>query len=385
MISQHIANALNQYKEKGLNRVFTPFIKNPLQPSTVKYNGADVVNFCSNDYLRLSLNANVMEAMLSGVKRYGVGSGGTRNISGTTKPHVELEKAIARLHQKPSALVFSSAYNANVGALSVFGKKIPNLAFFSDEENHASIIHGINLSGAKKFVYRHNDLSHLEELLQTNTEFLPMIVCESVYSMSGTKTDLKHIEALAKKYKAMTYLDEVHAVGLYGGGAGVAKEQNAEIDIVNATLGKAFGCVGGYISASDEVCEFVKSFAGTFIFSTSLPPAICCAVLVAMEEAQKPETQKKFWKNVSYLKTVLESNGVSIVQTQSHIISIPVATAERVKKVASLLLSEHQIYIQPIFYPTVPLGKEMLRVTVSPSHNKEEMDSLVFALKKIGV
>ncbi len=381
MINNHIAEILQQHQEKGLNRVFTPFSKVALKPSIIEFQGREVINFCSNDYLRLSLNSNVINAMHNGIKQYGIGSGGTRNISGTTHAHNELENAIAKLHEKPSALLFSSAYNANVGALSVIGKKIPNIAFFSDEQNHASIIHGINLSGTAKFVYRHNDFSHLNELLSTHSNFLPVIVCESIYSMSGTKTNLKQIEEIAKKYNALTYVDEVHAVGLYGGGCGVAKEQGAMVDIINGTLAKAFGCVGGYVASSSNICEFIKSFAGTFIFSTSLPPAICCAGVVAIEEAKKEEIRKKFWGNVQYLKNALESSGIGVIKTNSHIISIPVRSTEKVKEIASVLLNHYQIYIQPIFYPTVSLGKEMLRVTVSPFHTKQQMDALDLTLK----
>ena len=380
MIVNHISRIVKHYKEDNLHREFTELVKVPHKPEIVSINNQEVINFCSNDYLRLSVNENILQTMLEGVKQYGVGSGGTRNISGTTKAHVELEKKIATLHKMQSALVFSSAYNANVGALSALGKNIPNIAFFSDEQNHASIIHGINFSKAQKFIYKHSDFNHLEKLLKENTNFLPVIVCESIYSMSGTKTDLIKLSKIAQKYKALTYVDEVHAVGLYGNASGIAEEQGAYVDIINGTFGKAFGCVGGYIASTAEICEFIKSFASPFIFSTSLPPALCLACIAAIEEAKNPSLQKKFWGNVAYLKHTLQKYNINIFQTESHIISVPIPTVHKVKAVAKQLLNNYQFYVQPIFYPTVPIGEEMLRLTVSPHHTNEQIENLAKAL-----
>ncbi len=372
-MNQEIINILNKRHKQSLNREFIEFVKNIEDPSAIVIDGKKVINFCSNDYLRLSVNKNVMQAMHNGINLYGVGSGGTRNISGTTQAHTELEVTIALLHKKPSSLLFSSAYNANVGALSAIGKNISNIAFFSDAENHASIIHGINLSKAQKFVYKHNNLLHLEELLQTHTQYKAVIVCESIYSMSGTKTDLNKISQLAQKYNATTYVDEVHAVGLYGNSSGIANQQNAEIDIINGTFGKAFGCIGGYIASSTKMCEVIKAFATTFIFSTSLPPSICLACNVAIKESQSLELQKQFWDKVTLLKKYLQKYNIPIIQTDSHIISISVPSSNKVKYVSKTLLDTYSIYVQPIFYPTVPIGKEILRITVSPFHTEESL------------
>ena len=381
-----IKQILEERKKQNLNRQFVEIQKNFKNPSNILANGKSAVNFCSNDYLRLSLHPEVCKAMLDGVNEYGVGSGGTRNISGTNTPHHQLENIIAKMHNKGRALLFSSAYAANVGALFAIGKYLPNVIFFSDEKNHASIVHGINYSAAKKVIYKHNDLQNLEECLidclaQNSKNCIPVIVCEGVYSMSGTVTDLKKLKEIAIKYGAMIYLDEVHCVGIYGKGKGLSAEQGVEIDIINGTLGKAFGVFGGYISASDDIVDFVKSFATTFIFSTSLPPSLCMAAIEAIKIATTQNNmQEKFWQNILHLKNQLQKLNIDIINTKSHIISVKIGREGVVKEISQKML-EMGFYVQPIFYPTVALGKAILRVTISPFHTILEINEFTQALK----
>lgn len=377
-MQEAISEILKQREKQHLKRKFVEIEKNIEEKSSVKIGNKSVINFCSNDYLRLSLHHEVCNATIEGVTKYGVGSGGTRNISGTNLPHVALEKAIAKMHGKESALVFASAYVANVGTLFAIGKYLPNIVFFSDEQNHASIIHGIKYSGAKKVIYKHNNFEDLSHLLQKNCDgkILPIIVCEGVYSMSGTLTDLVKLKKIAENFNATIYLDEVHSVGIYGNGKGISAEQGVEIDIINGTLGKAFGTFGGYISGNESIVDFVKSFATTFIFSTSLPPAICSASIKAIEIATSNNLQEKFWKNVKLTKNKLAEYDMKIANVQSHIISILIGSEASVKHIAHKML-EAGFYIQPIFYPTVEIGKAMLRITVSPYHTKNEIENFV--------
>lgn len=381
-----VSQILHARKIQNLNRDFVEIVKNPTNHATIFVNGQEVINFCSNDYLRLSMNQDVINVMVDIAAKYGVGSGGTRNISGTNTPHIDLEQAIANLHNMQSAILFSSAYVANVGALYAIGKYLPNVMFFSDEKNHASIIHGIKYSGTKKIIYEHGNLDNLEFVLSQNCDgkINPVIVCESVYSMSGTLTDLLRLEKIANKYSAMTYVDEVHSVGIYGKGKGLIAQQGAKIDIINGTLGKAFGTFGGYIVGDSDIIEFVKAFATTFIFSTSLPPALCAASKKAIEIATTDTyLQEKFWQNVLYVKNALKNAGIKIFDTDSHIISIMIGSADMVKNIAKQMLDHYQIYMQPIFYPTVPLDQSILRVTVSPFHTVEDMQKLAEALHVI--
>lgn len=381
-----ISQVLHDRKSQSLNREFVENIKNPLNPATIFVKGREVLNFCSNDYLRLSMHKDVISVMVDATLQYGVGSGGTRNISGTNAPHTNLEKTIADLHGMQSALLFSSAYIANAGALYAIGRYLPNVVLFSDEQNHASIIHGIRYSGARKMIYKHADLDNLELLLSQhcNGKINPVIVCESVYSMSGSLTDLPRLERIAKKYNAMTYIDEVHSVGIYGEGRGLVAQYGVNADIINGTLGKAFGTFGGYIAGNADVVEFIKSFATTFIFSTSLPPALCAASKKAIEIAlADAPLREKFWQNVLYTKNALKDAGLKIFDTDSHIISVMIGGESEVKSVAKQMLESHQIYIQPIFYPTVPIGQSILRITVSPFHTLHDIRKLADGLRVI--
>jgi len=320
--------------------------------------------------------------------RSGTGSGGTRNISGTTNHHKELERTLAEWHKKEAALVFNGAYQANVTTLQTLGKNIPGLVFFSDERNHASIIEGIRGCKNEKKIFRHNDFGHLEELLQTVPVDKPkMIVFESVYSMSGTISPVRAIAELAKKYNALTYVDEVHGVGLYGKtGAGILEqeEQQYSIDIINGTLSKAVGVFGGYIAASATLVDFIRSFGSGFIFTTSLPPAICAAANKSIQYIQQNEQLRKhFFENVDQLRTAFNNNGIGFTQNDSHITIIPMEDAVRCRQVANQLLERHGVYLQPINYPTVPIGEECLRIIITARHLPKHINHLAYSLKKI--
>ena len=346
------------------------------------------VNWCSNDYLGMSTNEDVIAKLGFVTHRSGTGSGGTRNISGTTIHHKELERTLANWHKKEAALLFNGAYQANVTTLQTLGKNIPGLVFLSDERNHASIIEGIRGCKNEKKIFRHNDVQHLEELLQTIPTNKPrMIVFESVYSMSGTIAPIKAIAELAKKYNALTYIDEVHGVGLYGKtGAGILEQEDQQqsIDIVNGTLSKAVGVFGGYIAASATIIDFIRSFGSGFIFTTSLPPAICAAANKSIHFIQQnDELRKHFFENVMQLRTVFTNSGIEFKQNNSHITVIPIEDARRCREIANQLLEKHGIYLQPINYPTVPVGEECLRIIITARHLPKHINHLAYSLKKI--
>ena len=346
------------------------------------------VNWCSNDYLSMSTNEEVISKLGFVTHRSGTGSGGTRNISGTTNHHKELERVLAAWHKKEAALLFNGAYQANVTTLQTLGKNIPGLVFFSDERNHASIIEGIRGCKNEKKIFKHNDVQHLEELLQTFPADHPkLIVFESVYSMSGTIAPVKIIAELAKKYNALTYIDEVHGVGLYGKtGAGILEQENLQhsIDIVNGTLSKAVGVFGGYIAASATIVDFVRSFGSGFIFTTSLPPAICAAANKSIHFIQQNnELRKHFCENVNHLREALINSGVEFKNNNSHITIIPVQDASRCRELTNRLLEKHGIYLQPINYPTVPVGEECLRIIITARHLPKHINHLAYSLKKI--
>jgi 5-aminolevulinate synthase len=346
------------------------------------------VNWCSNDYLSMSTHEEVISKLGFVTHRSGTGSGGTRNISGTTNHHKELERTLAAWHKKEAALLFNGAYQANVTTLQTLGKNIPGLVFFSDERNHASIIEGIRGCKNEKKIFRHNDVEHLEELLQTVPADKPkMIVFESVYSMSGTISPVTAIAELAKKYNALTYVDEVHGVGLYGkSGAGILEQENDQhsIDIINGTLSKAVGVFGGYIAASAIIIDFIRSFGSGFIFTTSLPPAICAAANKSIQFIQQnTQLRKHFFENVHQLRTAFRNNGIDFKQNDSHITIIPMEDATRCRQIANQLLEKHGIYLQPINYPTVPVGEECLRIIISARHLPKHINHLAYSLKKI--
>ncbi|HKR88871.1 MAG TPA: 5-aminolevulinate synthase [Phenylobacterium sp.] len=351
----------------------------------------DVVVWCSNDYLGQGQNPVVLEAMHRALEEAGAGSGGTRNISGTTRYHVELELELADLHRKEAALLFTSGYVSNEATLSTLYKILPGLIVFSDAFNHNSMISGIR-SGAKeqRRVFRHNDLEHLEELLREAPADAPKLVAfESVYSMDGDIADIRGTVALAKKYGAMTYIDEVHAVGMYGPrGAGVAERDGVmgEIDIVEGTLGKAFGVMGGYIAADAVIVDAIRSYADGFIFTTSLPPALAAGAAASIRWLKAhDEVRQAHQARAAELKVRLAKAGLPVMPSASHIVPVRVGDPVHCKMISDILLVDHGIYVQPINYPTVPKGTERLRFTPSPAHTDGMMDALVAAMEALWV
>jgi 5-aminolevulinate synthase len=384
---------LQQLKDSGAYRYFLEVNKSAQHFPNFYYADEQgqqhaAVNWCSNDYLSMSTHEDVIAKLGFVTHRSGTGSGGTRNISGTTNHHRELEKTLAAWHKKEAALLFNGAYQANVTTLQTFGKNIPRLVFFSDERNHASIIEGIRGCKNEKKIFRHNDAEHLEELLRTVPADQPkLIVFESVYSMSGTISPVKAIARLAKKYNALTYIDEVHGVGLYGNsGAGILEQEGHQhdIDIVNGTLSKAIGVFGGYIAASATLIDFVRSFGSGFIFTTSLPPGICAAANKSIQYIrQNDQLRNGFFDNVNHLRAALTNNGVEFKENKSHITIVPIENATRCRQIASLLLEKQGIYLQPINYPTVPVGEECLRIIITARHLPKHINHLAYSLKKI--
>jgi 5-aminolevulinate synthase len=346
------------------------------------------VNWCSNDYLCMSTHEEVIGKLSHTTYKSGTGSSGTRNISGTTIHHRELETTLAQWHQKEAALLFNGAYAANVTTLQTLGKNIPGLVFISDERNHASIIEGIRGCRNEKKIFRHNDIAHLEEIITSIPADQPkLVVFESVYSMSGSIAPVKEIIALAKKYNALTYIDEVHGVGLYGHtGTGILEQEGLqqEIDIINGTLSKAIGVFGGYIAASATIVDFVRSYGSGFIFTTSLPPAVCSAANKSIRLIQQQaEWRNDFHNNVAQLRTALMQNAVEFIPNPSHITIVPVRDAARCRQVASDLLDKQGIYLQPINFPTVPVGEECLRIITTARHQPKHINHLAYSLNKI--
>jgi 5-aminolevulinate synthase len=351
----------------------------------------EVVVWCSNDYLGQGQSPIVLEAMKQAVDEAGAGSGGTRNISGTTRYHVELEEELADLHGKEAALLFTSGYVSNEATLSTLYKILPGLVVFSDALNHNSMICGIR-AGAKeqRKVFRHNDLEHLDELLQQAPAGAPkLIALESVYSMDGDIADLRGTVALARKHRALSYLDEVHAVGMYGPrGAGVAERDGvmADIDIIEGTLAKAFGVMGGYIAADGVIVDAIRSYADGFIFTTSLPPALAAGAAASIRWLKDhDEVRQAHQARAAALKARLAGAGLPVMPSESHIVPLLVGDPVHCKLISDMLLADHGIYVQPINYPTVPKGTERLRFTPSPMHTDAMMDDLARALEALWV
>lgn len=388
--SEILSGKLNTLKQQGNYRYFLPIQKSVKTHPVFKYMDDGVtrtaVNWTSNDYLGMSVDPDVIAEFIEVAQNLGIGSGGTRNISGTSQYHIELEKTLSELHSKPSALVFSSAYLANCGAISVLARAFPDTLIFSDEENHASMIEGFKLSRCEKLIFKHNDLEHLEILLKSVDFDRPKIIAfESVYSMSGTIAPINEICELAKKYNAITYLDEVHAVGMYGSkGEGVAGQLlcSDAVDVINGTLAKSFGCIGGYIVANNVIIDYVRSFGESFIFTSSMPAAICAAAIVSIKKIRNtPALRKLFFENVQTLKQTLLASGIVFEDNRSHIIRIIIGDAKKTKQITNRLLNEFGIYLQPINYPTVPKGKEGLRIVVTAKHSEKQINDLAEALK----
>lgn len=345
----------------------------------------NITVWCGNDYLGMGQNPVILEAMHEAIEATGSGSGGTRNISGTTVYHKRLEAELADLHGKESALLFTSAYIANDATLSTLPKLFPGLIIYSDEFNHASMIEGVRRNGGEKRIFRHNDVEHLRELLAADDPAAPKLIAfESIYSMDGDFGPIEAICDLADEFGALTYIDEVHAVGMYGPrGAGVAERDRLmhRLDIINGTLAKAYGVMGGYIAASDKMCDAIRSYAPGFIFTTSLPPAVAAGAAASVAFLKRaPELREQHQTQAKILKLRLKGLGMPIIDHGSHIVPVIVGNPLHTQLLSDMLLEDYSIYAQPINYPTVPRGTERLRFTPSPVHGPREMDALVHAL-----
>ncbi len=386
---QFFAQRIADLKAEGRYRIFADLERQRGRfPMAKNYRDGgvfDVTVWCSNDYLGMGENAEVLAAMHSALDQCGAGAGGTRNISGTNHHHVLLERELADFNAKEAALLFTSGYVANQTTLSTLGANIPGLIIFSDELNHNSMIEGIRHGRSAKHVWRHNDLAHLEDLLKAADPAAPKLIAfESVYSMDGDIAPIAAVCDLAEKYGAMTFLDEVHAVGMYGpGGSGVAERdgQRHRITLIQGTLAKAIGVVGGYVAGSASTIDFIRSFGPGFIFSSALPPAIAAGALASIRLLRRhPEIRDRHQERAATLKRRLGELGLPVLPSASHIVPVMVGDAALCKQASDQLLRRHNIYVQPINYPTVPKGAERLRITPTPLHDDAMMDRLVAAL-----
>ena len=379
-------------KSSGNYRVFNDILRERGEyPQAIyygPYNIKNIVNWCSNDYLGMGQHKVVLDAMHTALDQTGAGSGGTRNIGGTSHYHVALEYELSKLHNKPSSLLYTSAYVANEWTLIALSKIVKDIEFVSDSKNHASLIQGIKHSGAPKHVFEHNDMDSLEQVL-AQVKGTACIVFESVYSMDGYTSKLKDIVALAEEYQAMTYCDEVHAVGLYGDtGAGYLEKlglQN-QVDFVNGTLGKAFGCQGGYIAGDDVAIDAIRSVASGFIFTTSLSPVICAGALSSVKYLRSEhgvELRIQHQNRATRLKKTLRHKNINMIENDTHIVPVVIGDPVRCKQASDILLNDHNIYVQPINYPTVPEGTERLRFAPTPMHSNAMISDLAEKLEEV--
>lgn len=394
---KHLAafeNAISSIKDEGRYRVFVDLQRHrgqfPKATARFEHGEKEIIVWCSNDYLGMGQDDDVIGAMHSAVDAFGAGSGGTRNISGTTRYHVDLEAELASLHEKSAALLFTSGYVANEATLSTLARILPNLIIYSDELNHASMIEGIRRAKCERRIFKHNDLGHLRALLENDPKDAPKVIAfESVYSMDGDVAPLKELCDLADEFNALTYLDEVHAVGLYGNeGAGVAQRDNVmdRIDIIEGTLAKGYGVMGGYIVSETSVVDAIRSMAPGFIFTTSTCPVMAAGALESVRKLRTDrgrELRADHQAKAELLKQKFLDAGLPLMESETHIVPLLVGDPERCKALSDTLLFDFGIYVQPINYPTVPKGTERLRFTPSPVHTEAMMDELVAALLAI--